>query len=507
MYIYVKFQVSTASSRSLRKKIDCMNFIRRGAKSLGSTLLVAILCCASIDATAQTRIEEPQTTNGELKLTLKDALRIAFTKGETVKIDSLEIEKVKHDKKTVSAKLFPKIDASGDYSYTIKKQVMYLGGGGKKSDMPSMPGMPDMSKGIEVGRTNNISGGVSLGMPLIAPQLWTSLKLSKQQLEAALIDSQISHVNLTNNVTKAFYGLQLALETVDVMQQSLDNAQMNFDDISKKYNAGMVALYDKIRAEVQVKNLEPNLLQAENAANEARRMLNILLGIEIDAHTTPLGIDFSRLQEEVHSDLYQELLRENKAESIYLELKKIDKQIEMLKSQEQMAKNAFLPTLSLGGFMRISAMDDGFNLSDYQWTPYSAVQLTLSIPLFSGGERKANMKKARIATNQVKLQRELQKKNLDVQSLSLKERLETTEKKVMSAKEAVNMASKGYEIAKKRYDTGASTLVELNDADLALLQAKLNLKQATYEFYVVKADIDKLRGKTFVVDTDAFQED
>ena len=50
-------------------------------------------------------------------------------------------------------------------------------------------------------------------------------------------------------------------------------------------------------------------------------------------------------------------------------------------------------------------------------------------------------------------------------------------------------------ISRKRYDTGAGTWLEMNDAELALTQAKLNFNQAIYDYMVAKADLDKVLGK------------
>jgi outer membrane protein TolC len=56
------------------------------------------------------------------------------------------------------------------------------------------------------------------------------------------------------------------------------------------------------------------------------------------------------------------------------------------------------------------------------------------------------------------------------------------------------MAQKSYDIASKMYELGKATLVELNDAQLALVQAQLTMSQAVYNFMVTKASIEELLG-------------
>mgnify|MGYP003300184823 FL=1 len=50
------------------------------------------------------------------------------------------------------------------------------------------------------------------------------------------------------------------------------------------------------------------------------------------------------------------------------------------------------------------------------------------------------------------------------------------------------------------YELGKATLVELNDAQLALTQAQLTMSQAIYQFMVNKASIDELLGVEYVVE-------
>ena len=56
----------------------------------------------------------------------------------------------------------------------------------------------------------------------------------------------------------------------------------NYLDIKRKYEQGTVAEYDLIRADVTVKNTEPNLLQAENSLTLAKWQLKALLGMDLD---------------------------------------------------------------------------------------------------------------------------------------------------------------------------------------------------------------------------------
>ena len=141
----------------------------------------------------QLLLEKAETADSPLVITLDQALQIALSENISVKVADKEIERTEYAKKGTYASLFPQIDISGAYQRTIKKQVMYMDfdmsslGGGAESGSEEGAGegagdgegdiqIPEgageesgagaMANGMEVGRWNTWSAGVSAAMPL-----------------------------------------------------------------------------------------------------------------------------------------------------------------------------------------------------------------------------------------------------------------------------------------------------------------------------------------------------
>ena len=108
---------------------------------------------------------------------------------------------------------------------------------------------------------------------------------------------------MTNQVKKSFYNVLLANDSYRFFKESFDNATANYLDIKNKFEQGMVAEYDLIRASVSVKNIEPNLLQAENAAILSQWQLKALLGVDLE-----LAIECEGRLTDYHSDLFADYL-------------------------------------------------------------------------------------------------------------------------------------------------------------------------------------------------------
>lgn len=445
--------------------------------------IIGIIVCSMVSVSSWAQDGEA-TAAKKLTLSLEETLEIALTKGNQVKIADMDVSKAKYDRRATIAKLFPSVSLTGDYNYTLKKQIMYLGGGF------SIPGMPDVgNKGIEVGKNFSVTGGVVVGLPLVNASLWSSIRLSAEAVNLAVTQAEESREALFNQVTKAYYNALLAQESLKVLQQTYDNAQNSYNDIKSKYEQGMVAEFDLIRADVAVKSIEPGLQQAINGVTATKRQLLILLSLDVDQ-----DIDLSGVLRDKERDIYESYFSEHVLPNNNAQLKLADRQVSMLKVQERLAKSAFLPTLNVSGFYRYNAMDDSFSWKDYQWTPFSVIAVSLNIPVFSGGEKIAKVKQAKLAVAQAELRRADLTNALKAQMKQFKDGMTAAVRKLASAKEAIVQAEKGYEIARKRYDVGMSTLIELNDANLTLLQSRLNYFEAIYNFLSNEADYKKTLG-------------
>jgi len=459
--------------------------------------------------------QEKQAT---LELTLEKAIQIALSENPTVKIADVEIQKKEYAKKSTQASLYPQIDAVGQYTRTLKKQVMYMDGAFDMTAMmmPMLQGIeetfkgsvPDYSDGtlfqkiqentpppttgndgITVGRDNNWNGGFNLTWPVVVPTLWKSLELSSLDVELAVENARSSKINMVNSVRKAFYGILLAKEAVQVYQENYDNAVLNYDNINSKYKQGIVSEFDLIRADVNAKNIKPNLTQAQNAYNLATLSLKALMGIDMDQEISVSGNLFSYEQ-----SLYGELLKIDTTLANNSDLKKFDIQNEQLKKTLEVYKAQYLPTIAITGNYIYMSMNNDFKFGDYRWNPYSTIGLSISIPIFDGFKKSNDIRQTKASLQQMEWQREDIVRNLELAIKSNLNNMTNYVEQVLSTKDVFAQAQKGYEISRKLYDTGMGTILDVNTAQLGLMQARLAFTQAIYNFLASKADLDKTLG-------------
>ncbi|MBR3075354.1 MAG: TolC family protein [Bacteroidales bacterium] len=456
-------------------------------KSLFTVLVLsAALFCA--------RAQEPAY------LSLDQILEIALSENASVRVADLEIERTGYARKGSYAALFPQIDGSGTYQRTIKKQVMYmdfelpgLGGGAGASESGSDGSAGGGSRdGFEVGRWNTWSAGVSATMPLVNAQLWKSLKISDQDVELAVEKARNSRLETVTQVKKAFYTVLLAKEALKVYQSVYENAVENLELTQKKYNAQRASELDLTRAKTALANAVPNMYDAANSVELSLWQLKAVMGVELGSAIDVAGslTDYSGQMEESYNPGTD--LGGNSA------LRQLSIQAEQLASAVKMQQYAYLPSLALAFSYSLNAMANDYNFSQYKWSPHSYVGLSLSIPIFSGGKRLNAVRQAKVQAAELDIQRTNTERQLQIAIRQLLGTMDTATKSYASAASAVESAMKAYSIARQSYDVGRSTLTDLNDAQLALTQAKLGECQAIFNYVSAKSDLEGTLGADFI---------
>lgn len=478
-------------------------------KWIPSLLLIAISVSWSAKAVAQ----EADSTQTATVITLEDALKIALSENASVRVADKEIERAGYAKKGTYASLFPQIDLTASFMRTIKKQVMYMDmdmskimGGGSSSDSgktdsgatdsgssstetPSFP----TGGGIEVGRWNTYKAGVSASMPLVNAQLWKSLKISGKSVELAVEKARSSRLEMVTQVKQSYYAALLAKEALNVYKDVYANAVENFKQTEMRYNAQKASELEYTRAKSTVASAIPNVYNAESSVVLSLWQLKAVMGVELDQN-----IDVAGSLE----DYTDEMALENSTDIMNLDhnstMRQLAIQADQLAETVKLQQYAYIPSLALTFSYSLNAMTNDFKFSDYKWTPYSYVGLSLNIPIFSGGKRLNDVRQAKVQASELAIQVNDTERQLKIAIRQYLNTMETQMKSCAAAKEAVETAQKAYDIATQSYNVGRSTITELNDAQLALTQAKLGESQSIYSYMVAKSSLEQILGHDFI---------
>lgn len=410
-----------------------------------------------------------------LQLTLDEALRIALADNPIVRVADQEIELKKVSAKEAWQQLLPTVDLNGSINYTIKSPTMNLGG--QKFKM----GEDD---------SNTWSGVLNVNLPIYAPTVYRMMKMTKDDISLAAEKSRASRLDLVNQVTKAYYQLMLSQDSYDVLLKSYEYSEKNYQVVKAKFEAGRVSEYDKISAEVQMRNLKPNVVAASNAVNLAKTQLKVLLGISNPDLKVRVDDNLKNYEQRVnaHQPLQQVTLDKNTT------LRQFDFNEKLLQRSLKIQKAAFIPTLALNfQYQYQSLYNRNFEFWHYDWTPSSTLALTLSVPIYRASNF-TKVKSTRIQMQQLSENRINTERQLNMQAQTYLDNMQACNEQMASNKESVAQAEKGRLIARKRYDVGRGTILELNSSEVALTQAELTYNQAIFDYLTAQSELQCLMG-------------
>ncbi|MGM9863411.1 MAG: TolC family protein [Lepagella sp.] len=413
-----------------------------------------------------------------LALSRSQCVEIALSHNPTIRVADMEITRADYSKKEVLAQLLPNVSFTGTYQRAVELQTVSMNMGGQ-------------SQKFKMGSDNNWSFGFGASVPLVAPQLWKSLQISDLQILANAEQARASRLDMVDQVNRAYYALLLAQATMQVVRKNYNQAVFNADIFRKRYLLGTGTEYDTLRTAVNVRNIEPELLQADIAIRQARLQLKVLLSLPPDAivvATTSL----QALRDEMHAHATAlPSLQDN------TQLRSMSIQDSILQKNISMQKLSFLPTLGASFSYSWNAMSNGNAFRRMDFNPYSYVALQLSVPLFTGGSRWYGLKDARLQRKELQLQRENLVSSLQMQTELAIDNINREANQIEASQKGMEQAARAYDIMQRSFELGAASWLDLRDSELANTTAQLNYYQAIYNYLVSVSQFDLLLGRNY----------
>lgn len=449
-------------------------------------LSVASLCVAEAQELSSATAEQ-----GQLNLSLDEAIEIALSDNPTIKVANLEIERYDYVRKQAVATLYPQVDASAQYSLALRRQ--------------------EMTEGFSFGGKNtfNVAGTVSL--PLFVPSVYRQIKMTRTQMEGAVESARASRIDLVAAVRSAYYNVLLAEQSLEVLNEAVATTQRVVDNTEDLFKNGLAAEYDLITAQVQLSNLKPQVLQAKSAIDITKLQLKMYLSIPENVEIEVKGTLDDFRERVLLGEDYSMDISENTT------LRTLDIQRELLEHQEKLIQTTRMPTIAafgqisyigqervdlsglMGGAMGGAALPA--NQSKFWWQYPINVGAQISIPIFAGLKKSNQLREVRNQMRQLELQRQYAEDGVRLQVEQSINTLLTARETMLSNELTVEQAEKAYNISLTRYNAGAGTILELNSSQLALTQAQLSYSQSIYDYLSAYAQYEKALGVETYIDT------
>jgi len=420
----------------------------------------------------------PGQPQEKLVLTLEESIRLALEHNPFFLANQEKIAEASASLREAAARFFPTLNAQG--THTLDEKLFTL-------EFPSfIPGQP--AQRVRVDFTRDYQMGFSFSVPLFTGgKLVSGFKQAQYNLRATEESVRQAKLETIYNVKRAFYGYLLAQKFVEVAREAVDLAAKHLENVRHLYEVGLASRFDLLRSEVQLANLKPQLLRAQNQVELAAINLKTLLGIDLAQEIELQGhLTFKPFEVEEKELLEQALAWRP-------ELSGLRYQRQMAGELVKLARSADLPTISIGGSYNFWA--NYLNFKKGNWQSYYSFNLVLSLPIFNGFSSSAQVAKAKAMERSLEL---TEKGMVDLIRAEIKQawlNLKQAQETLLSQEKNLEQAQESVRLAELNYNEGLATFLDVSSAQVALTQARTNYSQALFDYAMAVAQLEKAIGK------------
>lgn len=436
-----------------------------------------------------------------IKMDINEAIFRALKNNNNVRIANMDVVKAETAVKEAYGYAYPTVDFSTDFSHFLTKpktpfpdfealltnatyKILFDEKVLPQDDNKYFPITTILQSFVQ---SNSFESRITVTQTLFNSTVFRGIGASQIYLDLSKEKLKSVVAKTISDVKKAFYGVLLSAELLSIVESSLKNAEENFADLKSHYEQGLVSDFDKLQVEVQVENIKPKVLELKRVLHDAQNSLKILLGISQTTDVELAG-SLNYLDEIIISEGDAILFAsENNYDLRTLQSKrKVDEAFIALETSN------YWPMLSAFGNYSYAGSSDDLKFNTYSST---LVGLNFRINLFNGGRTAKRVEQAELGVKQSDEQIVLAKEFLIQQIKSKLYELNKVKSEINALERTVGLASKAYEIARERYNSGQGTQLEIKNADLELNTAKTNRLQSVYSYITAKSDLDQLLGR------------
>jgi len=448
----------------------------------------------------------------DAELSLVDAIKVAVANNPQVNRALLSVKDADELVKIAYSDVYPSVSSNINYTRNFEVPVQFVPG-------EFFGGDPGTFIPVEFGTDNNWQGGFSVQQNIFRGEVFVGLSTSEIFKTVQQENLRATSQQIITQTRIAYYRVLVAMEQVRLLEAQISRLEQNLRENQARQKAGLVDDYAVLQLEVQLSNQRPQLIEAEYAVDEAYRDLKMAIGIplEIDFNVKGNLNSFDIVSEEATSGMNQHIKmvdqmnpytfqkqtnRERSLMDLRGDLRVLDARLNLNEKEIQAVKSRFLPTITASYNLQWSSAEPGSPTFFDNSTRFQTLGLNVSLPLFEGFARNANVQRAQIARKDIEEQIRAAELSAENEVASAAEDLNKSFETAEARKKALEQAEEGYERAMKRLENGIGSQLEVTDAEIQVRQAEVNYALMVFEYLSGKAQYDLATGKVPFVDTD-----
>jgi outer membrane protein len=384
------------------------------------------------------------------------------------------------------AAFLPQVNFQGAYQRNFNDQNMYIEFPDFNNIDPATGEIPVTLQKFSVGFNNDFQANFIIEQNILSFKNIYELQTARVYSEIGELEYQNQMNEIISDARKMFLQTVLFKNVYELNQVTQENAHSNYISLKSKFENKLASEIDILQAKIAWENEIPNTIQAR------RNYLILLNNLKILSGLTPsdsivLKYDFSEQNHAGNPFITPEIIESR------IDYQLLVRNTELQKTLIKKEKSEYLPTLAgKFGYTYMCNSDQWKYDENVNKTVYAG--LTLTIPIFSGGYRNAQVKKAKLQHDIANYKKEEAELNMTIEIQNLEMKLKEENSIINAAKTTLKTAHKAHNIALKNMGTGLISQLDLRRYSEDLKKAQLNLFLAIYNYECTLIDFNKAIG-------------
>ena len=413
-------------------------------------------------------------------LTLEKAVELAIQRNPEMLVAQEELYELEGKITEVRSGAYPQVTFQG-YGLRLRDPSIL--------NSSSFDEVPQEFRDALVPRASNLFDmGLNIKQPIYnAGKVRTALQLAEVSLEERNAARDAVRQQLTFKVFQAFHTLLLTEANLEVVRTTHQQRLKHLDQARNRFHNGVATEVDVLRSEVNVANVEPELIRAENRVRLARAAINNLIVEDLDAPTRIAGVlEYRPWLVESLGEM-QKLTLERRPE-----LQAARRQVQQARLTMSLARAENKLTVDFEGNYgyAVRELQNVFNNDFSRWN----LTFNFKLPLFDSGRKSGLLMQARARLKAAEQRLAQLENNIKLEVKQAYDDMQSSARAITAARLSVMQAEKVHAMMQANYEYGAATTLDVLDSQTALTVARNAQISATFDYEMAKARLRLASG-------------
>lgn len=436
-------------------------------------------------ACLQTEPGKAQASAAPQPLSLREVIDLALKHHVSIKKAELDVLEGRQQVREVKSQALPQLNGSANLTDNLLLPVLILPG--------EFTGNPGTVSQVRIGTQYNFTAGASLSQQIFNQSVFTGLEAARASERFYELNRALTEEQVIEQVASLYYQILITRSQLEQMQATIRNLNENIRLVKLQTEAGFVKKTDLARLQVNHTNLATQAKSIEDGLSQQRNMLKYYAGLPLDSELELAEVSNDGLPEQV-------VISDELQLAGLTPYKLLLAQEELYRLEEKSYKAGYFPTLSLSAQYAYNGVGNSFDYfrskenSALNWYDNASVGLQLSIPIFDGFRKDAQIQQSKIHMMKLKEEKESTATLLDMQRTNAINSLATSRESLLAQQENVQLAEQVYLEAQAGYKEGITSLSDLLDAETDLTEAQLGHSSALLQYRLAELNLLKSEG-------------